>query len=83
MTRTASPGARTWPASQSAVASTLPGATTAIAGSPARHGLRQTGGGRDGRVRVTAGPDVRDRDGVGLGEHLGEVAPAARRSGGT
>ena len=46
----------------------------------ARDGLGEPGGRGDGRVRVAARPDVRDRDGVGAGEHVGERVEQGRRA---
>ena len=48
-------------------------------GSRRGDGLRQPGGRGDRRVRVAAGPDVGDRDGVGTGEDVGERVEQRRR----
>ena len=81
MTSTASPG-RTSPASQAAVASTLPGASTRIAGVRAATAAARPAAEADRRVGVAAGPDVGDRHGVGRRERRGERRRATPPSGG-
>ena len=59
---------RTSPASQPPWPRPIPAPPTGISGPARRDGLGQAGRRCDRRVRVAAGPDVGDRDGIGVGE---------------